>query len=90
MSIIKRTYLIFDCNQNEISKNTLTKDLSEEYEKCMVDSTSILKEAVKSAINAQNKRERIQVLSLAKECYTMKLVLLFVFHSFIELLNLLI
>jgi hypothetical protein len=49
-----------------------------------------IKRSVKSAINAQNKRERIQVLSLAKDCCAMKLDLLFVFHSFIELPNLLI
>jgi hypothetical protein len=49
-----------------------------------------IKRCVKSAINAQNERERIQVLSLAKDCCTMKLNLLFVFHSFIELSNFLI
>jgi hypothetical protein len=46
-----------------------------------------IKRSVKSAINAQNKRERILVLYLTKECYTMKLNLLSVFHSFIGLLN---
>jgi hypothetical protein len=42
----------------------------------MVGLTSILKEAWNAATNTQDKRERIQALSLAKECYSMKLDLL--------------
>jgi hypothetical protein len=50
--------------------------LPEEYKKCMVGLTSILKEAWNTATNTQDKREKIQAVSLAKECYAMKLELL--------------
>lgn len=50
--------------------------LPEEYEKCMVGLTSILKETWTTAQDAVDKREKIQALSLAKECYSMKLDLL--------------
>jgi hypothetical protein len=42
----------------------------------MVGLTSILKEAWNTATNTQDKREKIQAVSLAKECYAMKLELL--------------
>jgi len=42
----------------------------------LVGLTSILKEAWDTATNTQDKREKIQALSLAKECYGMKLDLL--------------
>jgi len=50
--------------------------LPEEYEKCLVGITSILREAWNTAANTEDKREKIQALSLAKECYGMKLDLL--------------
>ena len=50
--------------------------LPEEYEKCLVGLTSILKEAWKTAQESSDKREKIQALSLAKDCYSMKLDLL--------------
>lgn len=50
--------------------------LPEEYEKCMVGLTSILREAWTTAHDAIDKRVKIQALSLAKECYSMKLDLL--------------
>jgi IS30 family transposase len=50
--------------------------LPEEYEKCLVGLTAILREAWNTAQNAEDKREKIQALSLAKECYSMKLDLL--------------
>jgi predicted transcriptional regulator len=50
--------------------------LPEEYEKCMVDLTAILREAWNTAQSTEDKREKIQALSLAKECYSMKLDLL--------------
>lgn len=50
--------------------------MPEEYEKCLVGLTSILKEAWNTAQNSEDKREKIQALSLAKECYSMKLDLL--------------
>jgi hypothetical protein len=50
--------------------------LPEEYEKCLVGITAILKEAWTTSHRAQDNKERIQALSLAKECYSMKLDLL--------------
>jgi hypothetical protein len=38
--------------------------------------TAITKEAWNTAANTEDKREKIQALSLAKECYSMKLDLL--------------
>jgi IS30 family transposase len=48
----------------------------EEYEKCLVGLTAILREAWNTSQQAQDKREKIQALLLAKECYSMKLELL--------------
>ena len=42
----------------------------------MVGLTAILKEAWNTAQNTQETREKIQALSLAKDCYSMKLELL--------------
>jgi hypothetical protein len=42
----------------------------------MAGLTSILREAWNTAANTEDKREKIQALSLAKECYAMKLELL--------------
>jgi hypothetical protein len=50
--------------------------LPEEYEKCMVGLTAILREAWTTSQQTQDKRERIQALSLAKESHSMKLDLL--------------
>jgi hypothetical protein len=50
--------------------------LPEEYEKCLVGITSILKEAWNTSQTTEDARETIQALSLAKECYSMKLDLL--------------
>jgi hypothetical protein len=50
--------------------------LPEEYEKCLVGITAILKEAWNTSQHTEDRREKIQALSLAKECYSMKLDLL--------------
>src|SRR3954453_12565868 len=50
--------------------------LPEEYEKCMVGLTAILREAWNASQQTEDRREKIQALSLAKECYSMKLDLL--------------
>jgi hypothetical protein len=50
--------------------------LPEEYEKCLVGLTAILKEAWSTSQQTDDKREKLQALSLAKECYSMKLELL--------------
>ena len=50
--------------------------LPEEYEKCLVGLTAIQREAWSAAEKTKDTREKIQALSLAKDCYGMKLELL--------------
>src|ERR671933_147064 len=57
-------------------KRYVDETLPEEYEKCLVGLNAITKEAWNTAANTEDKREKIQALSLAKECYSMKLDLL--------------
>jgi hypothetical protein len=57
-------------------KRYIDERLPEEYEKCLVGLTAILRETWNTAQNTEDKREKIQALSLAKECYSMKLDLL--------------
>ena len=57
-------------------KKYIDERLPEEYEKCLIGLTAITKEAWNTAANTEDKREKIQALSLAKECYSMKLDLL--------------
>src|SRR5919198_4875562 len=57
-------------------KRYIDERLPEEYEKCLVGPTAITKEAWNTAELTEDKREKIQALSLAKECYSMKLELL--------------
>jgi predicted transcriptional regulator len=58
-------------------KRYIDERLPEEYEKCMVGLTAILREAWTIASQqTEDKREKIHALSLAKECYSMKLDLL--------------
>jgi hypothetical protein len=54
-------------------KKYIDERLPEEYEKCLVGLNAITKEAWNTAANTEDKREKIQALSLAKECYSMKL-----------------
>jgi hypothetical protein len=54
----------------------IDEKLPEEYEKCLVGLTAILREAWNTSQQAEDRREKIQALSLAKECYSMKLDLL--------------
>jgi hypothetical protein len=65
--------------RNESKSNIrkyIDQRLPEEYEKCLVGLNAIAKEAWNTAQNTEDKREKIQALSLAKECYSMKLDLL--------------
>jgi hypothetical protein len=64
------------CSTLSNIKRYIEERLQEGYEKCLVGLTSILKEAWTTATNAEDKREKIQALSLAKDCYSMKLDLL--------------
>jgi hypothetical protein len=57
-------------------KRYIDERLPEKYEKCLVGLNAITKEAWNTAHNTEDKREKIQALSLAKECYSMKLDLL--------------
>jgi hypothetical protein len=57
-------------------KRYISETLPEEYDKCLVGINAITKEAWNTANQAEHKREKIQALSLAKECYSMKLDLL--------------
>jgi hypothetical protein len=57
-------------------KKYVDEKLPEEYEKCLTGLNSILREAWGMSSNSPDKREKIQALSLAKECYSMKLDLL--------------
>jgi hypothetical protein len=57
-------------------KRYIDERLPDEYEKCLVGLNSITKEAWNTAHNTEDKREKIQALSLAKDCYSMKLDLL--------------
>ena len=57
-------------------KKYIDEKLPEEYEKCLVGLTAILREAWATSQQTEDKIEKIQALSLAKECYSMKLELL--------------
>src|ERR671931_2315441 len=57
-------------------KKYIDERLPEEYEKCLVGLNAITKEAWNTAHNTEDKREKMQALSLAKECYSMKMDLL--------------
>jgi len=75
-SIVSRdiSYLREQSKQN--IKKYIDEKLPEEYEKCLVGLTAILKEAWNIAQETNDKRERIHALLLAKDCYGMKLELL--------------
>ena len=68
------SYLRNQANSN--IKRYIDERLPEEYEKCMVGLNAILREAWNASQQTEDKREKIQALSLAKECYSMKLDLL--------------
>src|SRR3954462_13156311 len=57
-------------------KRYIDERLPEEYEKCLVGLNAITKEAWNTTHDTEDKREKIQALTLAKECYSMKLDLL--------------
>ena len=61
--------------KNNIRKY-LDERLPEEYEKCLIGLNSIVKEAWSTSQQTPDRREKIQALSLAKDCYAMKLDLL--------------
>jgi predicted transcriptional regulator len=68
------TYLRQQAKEN--IKKYIDERLPEEYEKCLVGLNAITREAWNTAEHTEDGREKIQALSLAKECYSMKLDLL--------------
>jgi hypothetical protein len=76
LSIISRDIYHLRQQAKANIRRYIDERLPEEYEKCMVGLTAILREAWNTAQNTEDKREKIQALSLAKECYSMKLDLL--------------
>jgi predicted transcriptional regulator len=75
-STISRDLSILRQEAKQNIKKYIDERLPEEYEKCLIGLTSILKEAWITAAKSEDKREKLQALSLAKECYSMKLELL--------------
>src|SRR5918911_2305467 len=75
-SIISRDVYFLRQQAKTNIKKYIDERLPEEYEKCLVGLTAITKEAWDTAQQTEDKREKIQALSLAKECYSMKLDLL--------------
>jgi hypothetical protein len=73
LSIISRDVYFLRQQAKANIKRYIDERLPEEYEKCLVGLTAITKEAWNTAQNTEDKREKIQALSLAKECYSMKL-----------------
>jgi hypothetical protein len=76
LSIISRDVYFLRQQAKDNIKKYIDERLPEEYEKCLVGLNAITKEAWNTANNTNDKREKIQALSLAKECYSMKLDLL--------------
>jgi hypothetical protein len=75
-SIISRDIQYLRQQSKENIKRYIDERLPEEYEKCLVGLTAILREAWTTSQQTEDRREKIQALSLAKECYSMKLDLL--------------
>jgi hypothetical protein len=73
---VNRDLSILRQQAKENIRKYIDERLPEEYEKCLVGLTSILRETWNTSQQTEDKREKIQALSLAKECYSMKLDLL--------------
>jgi hypothetical protein len=76
LSIISRDVYHLRQQAKHNIKRYIDERLPEEYEKCLVGLNAITREAWNTAQQTEDKREKIQALSLAKECYSMKLELL--------------
>src|ERR687887_773551 len=75
-STISRDLDLLIQQSKENIKRYIDERLPEEYEKCLVGLNAITREAWNTAHDPEYKREKIHALSLAKECYSMKLELL--------------
>jgi hypothetical protein len=73
---VNRDLSILRQQAKENIKRYIDERLPEEYEKCLMGLNAITKEAWNTAQQTEDRREKIQALSLAKECYSMKLDLL--------------
>jgi hypothetical protein len=73
---VNRDLSILRQQAKENIKRYIDERLPEEYEKCLVGLNAITKEAWNTAQQTEDRREKIQALSLANECYSMKLDLL--------------
>jgi hypothetical protein len=73
---VSRDLSYFRIRAKDNIRKYIDERLPSEYEKCLIGLTSILKEAWITAAKAEDNREKLQALSLAKECYSMKLELL--------------
>src|SRR5919202_1287809 len=76
LSVISRDVYFLRQQAKTNIERYIDERLPEEYEKCLVGLNAILKEAWDTAQDTEDKREKIHALSLAKECYSMKLELL--------------
>ena len=75
-SVICRDITALNQQSQENIKKYVDERLPNEYEKCLIGLTAILKEAWNTSEEALDRREKIQALALAKDCYTLKLDLL--------------
>jgi hypothetical protein len=75
-SIICRDVAYLRQQTKEYITRYVDERLPEEYEKCLVGLNNILKEAWTMLQTDYNARYEIKALTLAKECYAMKLELL--------------
>lgn len=57
-------------------KKYVDEKIPEEYEKCLTGLNSILRESWSMSNTAVDKREKIEALKLARDCYSMRLDLL--------------
>jgi len=76
LSIVSRDTSFLRQQAKDNIRKYVDERLPEEYEKCLVGLNAILREAWTTSQQAEDRREKIQALSLAKECYGMKLDLL--------------
>lgn len=75
-SVISRDISFFREQSKYAIRNYIDEKLPGEYEKCLVGIEAILRESWNTVEHSSDKREKIQALLLAKECYGMKLELL--------------
>src|SRR5689334_24311071 len=76
LSIISRDVYYLRQQSKANIRKYIDERLPEEYEKCLVGLTAILREAWNTSQKTEDKREKIQALSLAKDCYSTKIDLL--------------